>query len=295
MDQGFTMYGVNWPDVETFVAYGHVVQGLSEPAAWWVYRGVHKDKLFDAWRKLTDMQKRSLDHVHREAFGTKPLTLYRRITGYQAEGLGGASFTDDPALFERAQPYRVNPSDLLLTYRTPEFGHIFGNALYGHEREMILKPDARPELLTGSASRSWPWLPLEVVLAAEPAMRARGVSEVARSPRGFLRAYERAKGDPERLGLTPTSTPNRKPYPWQKRRNEFVARHMGQLEANGEPLWELDGAPTRRHLGLVAWAYSPEPERLRRFLREDRAKGRPLTSRAPESLAALIERARSRR
>lgn len=284
------MYGVHWPDVETFVAYGYVVQELSDPVAWWIYRGVHKDRLFAAWRKLTEVQKRSLDYVHRQIFGVEPLTLYRRITGYQAEGLAGASFTDDPALFDKARPYRVDPSDLLITYRTPEFGHIFGNALYGHERELILKPDARPTPLTGSASRSWPWLPLEVVLAAEPAMQARGVSRVARSQRGFLRAYERARGNPRRLGNTPRSTPNRDPYPWQKRRDEFVARHMAQLEANGEPLWEEDGTPTRRHLSLIAWAYSPEPEKLRAFLREEST-----TSPKAEGLAALLERIRSHR
>ena len=110
-----------------------------------------------------------------------------------------------------------------------------------------------------------PWLDLDVVERAVPAMASRGVSAVARSPRGFLAAYRRAEGDPSCLGLTPASTPHRLPYPWRQRRNEFVARHMAQIAVRDEPLWR-DGEPTRRHLSLVAWAYSPTPEKFRRWL-----------------------------
>lgn len=63
------------------------------------------------------------------------------------------------------------------------------------------------------------WLPLEVVDRYVPAMRAQGVSAVARSKRGFLTAYRQAGGH--------------------------------------EPLYDTAGRPTRRHLALIAWAYSP--------------------------------------
>jgi hypothetical protein len=36
---------------------------------------------------------------------------------------------------------------------------------------------------------------------------------------------------------------------------------MAQVKAHGEPLWK-DGVPTRRHLALIMWAYSPSPARL---------------------------------
>lgn len=109
------------------------------------------------------------------------------------------------------------------------------------------------------------WLDLDQILPAVPVMAAWDVSAVARSPRGFLTAYARAGGDPSRLGLTPSSTPNRKPYPWRQRRNEFVARHMAQIETRDEPLWR-NGQPTRRHLALAAWAYTPTPERWSRWV-----------------------------
>lgn len=77
-------------------------------------------------------------------------------------------------------------------------------------------------------------------------MQAQGVSVVARSPRGFLTAYRQAGGDPERLS----------PY-WRNRRENFLKRHLAQVRAQGEPLYR-DGKPTRRHLALIAWAYSPK-------------------------------------
>ena len=92
----------------------------------------------------------------------------------------------------------------------------------------------------------YPYLPLTVVLRHVPAMRREDVSVVARSRRGFLVAYRRAAGDPAALS----------DY-WNTRRAGFVARHMAQVRKRGEPLFDAAGEPTRRHLALIAWAYSP--------------------------------------
>lgn len=96
------------------------------------------------------------------------------------------------------------------------------------------------------------WLPL---------MRQWHVSEVARSPRGFLTAYRRARGDIGRMTEA-----------WQEKRLGFIARHMAQVENHGESLWK-DGLPTRRHLALIAWAYSPTPGRLARNVAPHRVIG----------------------
>jgi hypothetical protein len=90
------------------------------------------------------------------------------------------------------------------------------------------------------------FLPLAVVEAFVPVMARRGVSEVARSPRGFLTAYRKA-GSEARLDDF-----------WLRRREGFIARHMAQVRARREPLYESNGQASRRHLALIAWAYSPE-------------------------------------
>ncbi len=92
------------------------------------------------------------------------------------------------------------------------------------------------------------FLPLTVISRLVPMMERRGVSKIARSPRGFLSAYRRAGGDHRSLDDG-----------WVARREAFIARHVAQMVANDEPLYDESGRPTRRHLALVAWAYSPDP------------------------------------
>lgn len=112
------------------------------------------------------------------------------------------------------------------------------------------------------------WLPLSVVSAALPALRARGVSAVARGDQrsdqtrmGFVAAYAAVEGRPHVLAQRLATGQQT----WAERRDAFLRRHLAQAKANGETWWK-DGRPTRRHLALVAWAYSPTPQRLKRWL-----------------------------
>lgn len=114
--------------------------------------------------------------------------------------------------------------------------------------------------MEGMRTSELAWLSLADIEPARSHMAAEDVSEVARGPGGFLAAWKRAEGDPNRLG-----THKQSGQPWRSRRNAFLARHLAQVEHNGEDLWE-SGHPTRRHLALVAWAYTPDLTRWRRWL-----------------------------
>jgi hypothetical protein len=109
----------------------------------------------------------------------------------------------------------------------------------------------------------YPWLPLADITPAIPVMAALGVSEVARSPRGFLTAYQRARGNREILSATLAPGVSRT---WAGMRHAFIQRHMAQVDALDD-LWDAEGNPTRRALALVAWAYHPEPQKWRAWLR----------------------------
>lgn len=112
-------------------------------------------------------------------------------------------------------------------------------------------------------------LPLRDILPWEPLAEHWRVSEVARGvktpalrgamprdwPRSFMLVYTRAGGQ---IGKMPKW--------WQQERERFIARHMAQVKANNEPLWTKQGLPTRRHLALIFWAYSPQPKALRAAL-----------------------------
>jgi hypothetical protein len=97
---------------------------------------------------------------------------------------------------------------------------------------------------------SYRYLRLDIIDDYVPLMRKLGVSKVARSQRGFLAAYRRAKGDPDKLSDA-----------WDKKRDAFIKRHVAQVKKRKEKLWK-DGLPTKRHLALIAWAYSPTASRL---------------------------------
>ena len=84
----------------------------------------------------------------------------------------------------------------------------------------------------------YPYLSLNTILKYEPEMRALGVSKVARSPRGFLSAYKRARGNPNNLSEA-----------WKRKRHGFISRHLAQYRKD---------RGYRRRLALIAWAYDPD-------------------------------------
>ena len=81
-----------------------------------------------------------------------------------------------------------------------------------------------------------------------------GVSQVARSSRGFLPAYVQARGSPKKLSAA-----------WRRKRENFIKRHMAQVINRDEPLWDGD-RPSRRHIALIMWAYTPDPEGVRAYI-----------------------------
>lgn len=118
-----------------------------------------------------------------------------------------------------------------------------------------------PGAVRAAPNPGYPWLSLPVTEAAARAAASRGVSAVARAPGGFLPAYRKAGGVPARMQTLRHSSGQS----WSSRRDGFIARHMAQADV----LWEWVGGeerPTRRHLALAVWAYSPDPGRLRRWL-----------------------------
>lgn len=82
------------------------------------------------------------------------------------------------------------------------------------------------------------YMPLSQILSYEKEMEALNVSEVARSPRGFLTYYKKLHGDSSKVNEY-----------WDVKRNGFIARHLAQYKVD---------KGYRRKLALIAWAYMPE-------------------------------------
>ena len=54
---------------------------------------------------------------------------------------------------------------------------------------------------------------------------------------------------------------------WEERRAHFIRRHMSAARRGRERLWK-SGQPSRRHLSLMMWAYTPTPGKTMRWLRK---------------------------
>lgn len=133
------------------------------------------------------------------------------------------------------------------------------------------------------AYREYKWMTLDDANRAEPAAAEQAVSEVARgivpstvTDHGFMEVYRMVDGDPEEMHnvmATDNST-------WAERRYQFVARHLAQGKEHkrktGDNPWWRDGEPTRRHLGLMMWAYTPTPARTERWLDSQDRKQNPM-------------------
>jgi hypothetical protein len=89
---------------------------------------------------------------------------------------------------------------------------------------------------------TWRYVPLRDVHAAVGIAERLGVSEVARSSRGFVSAYERfGKASHVENAIDPFSG-----QLWGVRRSAFIARHLPQYDEN----------PTlRRKIALLMWAF----------------------------------------
>ena len=77
-----------------------------------------------------------------------------------------------------------------------------------------------------------------------PMMEARGVSKVARD-RGFTKLYLQ--------GMNPKETQATKNQTWETKRHNYIKRRLAQPHK----LFDRPGVPSRYHLSLISWGYSP--------------------------------------
>lgn len=86
-----------------------------------------------------------------------------------------------------------------------------------------------------------------------------------------LSQYLKADGSPDERRVAPDRVGQFILW-WLRNRHAFVSRHLAQIK--NEPLYEPDGTPTRRHLGLIMWAASPDSD-LAAPARHDAVSGPP--------------------
>ena len=101
-----------------------------------------------------------------------------------------------------------------------------------------------------------PYIRLDILEKIEKVAARQGVSDVARSHESPRAAYKLASGDPYGMGRDRFSG-----QLWEDRRTNFIKRHVEQARRRREAFWTKSGHPTRRHLALMMWAYTPTPRK----------------------------------
>jgi hypothetical protein len=95
-----------------------------------------------------------------------------------------------------------------------------------------------------NGARSYPFMRLAAVKKLLLLARKHGVAEAATGPGGFVAAFAKAKGKPEKLSAS-----------WKKRRNAFLRAQLATAKEKGETLSLKKGHITRRSIALAMWAY----------------------------------------
>jgi len=108
----------------------------------------------------------------------------------------------------------------------------------------------------------------KIVIRFLPLMDKQNVSLVSR---GIQKSTVTKKGFTE-IFLSGKSLSGlaKKNETWLQRRNLFLNRQTKNI--NNKNLFNIDGSPTRYHLSLIAWAYSPDVTRLKKYIRFEKLK-----------------------
>jgi hypothetical protein len=91
--------------------------------------------------------------------------------------------------------------------------------------------------------KEYKYMTLFEIAPYEKEMQIRGVSEVARSPQGFLSYFKKIGGNPQRVNKF-----------WRSKRHSFISRTMGAYRLHKEKGHNVE----RQRLSLIAWAYLPD-------------------------------------
>lgn len=124
-----------------------------------------------------------------------------------------------------------------------------------------------------SQKTNYPYLPLSLVNQLEIIAEYYGVSKKARglekptwSDKGFLEVYRDVKGNHKKLSQIPCKKDKPDGVHWDRKRESQIKAKLGQMKKMKLPLFDKNGIPTIIHTNLLMWAYSPQPEKLKKSL-----------------------------
>lgn len=90
------------------------------------------------------------------------------------------------------------------------------------------------------------------------------VSSTNKLATDFLKTYQdKAKGNYKHLRTIPANNSN---TTWDIVRNKELATIKEKIAKENLKLFDSNGAPTKEHLNMIYWAYSPQPDKLKSYV-----------------------------
>jgi len=126
-------------------------------------------------------------------------------------------------------------------------------------------------------NKKLPYLPLSLVDTYEKlaeyydvSRKARGLEKPTTSDEGFLVIYRKVKGDGKLMKTIPCRKDKKNGVNWARKREIELLGKLGQAEKMQLDFFHktgsLKGLPTKIHINMIMWAYSPFPNKLNKLL-----------------------------
>ena len=126
-------------------------------------------------------------------------------------------------------------------------------------------------------NKALPYLPLSLVNSYEKlanyynvSRKARGLEKPTTSNEGFLVVYRKIKGNGRLMKNIPCKKTKAHGVNWERKRAIEVYGKLGQVKRMKLDLFHksgtLKGLPTKIHINMIMWAYSPYPSKLKKIL-----------------------------
>ena len=118
-----------------------------------------------------------------------------------------------------------------------------------------------------------PYLSLDIVNELEAlaeyydiSRKVRGLDTSTKSDKGFLQVYGEVDGNGKMLRTIPIKSSVPDGITWDKYRNQYLTRRKTMLKNAGYGLYhtsgELKGMPTKLHVNMIMWGYSPDKKKI---------------------------------
>ena len=133
------------------------------------------------------------------------------------------------------------------------------------------------KIMKGVALKKLPYLSLSLVNSYEKladyynvSRKARGLEKPSTSDEGFLVIYRKVKGNGKLMKTIPCRKDKKNGVNWERKREVELLGKLGQAKKMKLDFFHktgpLKGLPTKIHINMIMWAYSPYPNKLKKLL-----------------------------